>query len=165
MKKILSVVLVIIMMLTIVACGNEEKLEPTPRTKEIIITLDNWDTYFEVTKKEEEVINKYNELVNIDTEYYFTLKNEFGSYLEGTSINVEISFKMTTMAYKLDLANRKILWGETDGETETDTVELHIAYFYSDHIIGDRNLSSSMYKRQYSDFKVLRIYGTLVLCE
>jgi len=151
---------------------NTSTVEPTATpvpTKKITITLDNWDTYFEFTKKEEENINKYNELEDITTSYYFTLKDDYILASEGTHINVEFSFKQTMKICELDKINKKIVWGEPVDKAKTvvKEKEFYNSWLLTNSIISDNNLVSyeNNLKYQYSDFEVLRIYGALTICE
>ena len=195
MKKILAIVLVVIMMLSVAGCSEKiaclscdgdvsktasyyehcgakvvkkDSENESAQKKEITITLDNWDTYFEFVKKEEERINKYNELEDIEADYCFVLKEEYAFSPDGgTEINVEWRFKRTLKKYSLDLINKKVILSDIDSSPETVIEEATISPYYPSSfiIVGDRNLSSKEYKYQYTDFEVLRIYGTLVLCE
>lgn len=138
------------------------KLEKEPTRKEITITLDNWNTYFEVVEKEEEYKNDYNETEHIRYYYSFDLKDEYT--LDEVDIKIDYSYLNTLYSVQEDLTNKKIIWGDViEGPTE-ETAEIDVRYDEYP-MAGETFLMSGTQKRKCTDIKVNRIYGTLVIME
>lgn len=130
-----------------------------PTKKEITITLDNWNTYFEFVEKEEEHKNDYNETDYIKHYYSFDLKDKY--VLDEVDIKIDYSYIDTLYEVKEDLTNRKIIWGEIIEGPIEKTQEVNIRY--DERKIAGQNFGN--YKSKCTDFKVHRIYGTLIIFE
>ena len=140
--------------------ASEPAKEPTK--KEITITLDNWNTYFEFVEKEEEYKNDYNEVEHIQYYYSFDLKDEYT--LDKVDLKIDYSYLNTLYSVQEDLANKKIIWGDIiEGPTEK-TQEVDVRYDERP-MAGEAFVMSGSQKWKCTDFKVNRIYGTLVIIE
>lgn len=179
MKKIsfLAILTIFVMCLIMSGCSsqNNESKKPSyaqenissdiPSLKEIEITLENWDTYFEFVQKEKEYINDYNETEHIKHYYDFVLKDEFVMSEGGTDINLEYSYRNTRYSVTEDLTNKCIVWGEQVQTLEENVVE-EIEIKYSETgVAGEVFVINGDFKNKCTDFKVLRIYGTLSILE
>ena len=133
-----------------------------PVKKEIEITLDNWDTYFEFVEKEEVSKNDYNEVDHIRFYYSLDLKDQYT--LDKVDINVDFSYIYTVYDIQEDLTNKKIIWGNVIEGPAEETKEIKMRYDeYS--VAGETVFVSNISKTKCTDFKVNRIYGTLVIIE
>lgn len=136
--------------------------EKEPIKKEITITLDNWNTYFEFVEKEEEYKNDYDEIEHIKYYYSFDLKDRYT--LDEVDLKIDYSYLNTLYSVQEDLANKKIIWGDIiEGPTE-ETKEIDIRYDERP-MAGEAFVMSGSQKWKCTDFKVNRIYGTLVIIE
>lgn len=178
-RKTLSILLAAIsLVIFVTGCGDsKEKESPspspestnstaqTPSIKNIEITSENWDTYFEFVEKEKEYINDYNEIEHISLTYYFSLKDEFVMNKEGTDIALMYSYHESQYKVEEDLTNKKIIWGELISENEEPVVEETNIRYSPCPIAGEVFMTNGNFKSQCSDFQVIKIYGTLSILE
>ena len=177
-KKFLSLLLAGICLICLVTgCSNPNKpplsssnstpsaTPHIPILKEIEITLDNWSTYFEFVEMEEEYKNKYNETEHIQHYYSFVLKEDYVLAEKGTNISVEYSFTETQYRVREDLVNKKIIWGEQLEEGAKSITEEITIKWDKTGVAGETFTVHGTFKSKCSDFKVLRIYGTLAIME
>lgn len=154
-------------------CKNQNKpsgsppdsSSPTPHLpvlKEIEITLDNWDTYFEFVERDEEFKDDYNETVHIQHYYTLDLKEQYT--LDEINIKIEYSYLYTDYKVQEDLVNKKIIWGDPIEGPIEETVEKYVRYDECP-VAGEAFFISGSSKWKCTDFKVLRIYGTLTIIE
>lgn len=136
-----------------------------PSPKEIEITLENWDTYFEFIEKEEEYKNEYNETEHIMHYYALVLKDDYVMSETGTDIAVEYSYLDTRYKVKEDLINKRIEWVEYIEDSDDDVVEEIKIKHAETGVAGEVFGVVGNFKSKCSDFKVLRIYGTLSILE
>lgn len=134
----------------------------SPTKKEITITLDNWDTYFEFVEKEEEYKNDYNETTHIQHYYSLDLKEQYT--LDEVDIKIDYSYQSTTYNTQYDLANKKIIWGDVMTGPNEKTNELEIQHDERT-VAGEYFMIFGDHKEKCTDFEVNRIYGTLVIIE
>ena len=135
-----------------------------PSAKEIEITIDNWDIYFEFVEKEEEYRNEYNEIEHIQHYYELVLKEGYSLAKEPMNIKFEYSYKGIWYSVQEDLVNKEIVWGEPLGSEQIETNELTIKWAET-KVAGESLLISGHQKYKCSDFEILRIYGTLSIIE
>lgn len=179
-NKTLSLFLAVLCLISLITgCKTAEKtnsessthrpsLFSTPKTlsvKEIEITTENWDTYFEFVEKEKEYKNKYNETEHIQFYYAFVLKDGYIMADKGTEIEMEYSFIESFYRVEEDLINKKIIWGEHTGTSEEPVIQEYRITRAESKVAGESLFIGGTSKSKCSDFKVLRIYGTLAIME
>lgn len=163
MKKFLVLLLVAVMVLSLVACGGkkqsdnsdtqqnnsqtsteasttevtENKVEELP--KEVEITVDNWQDYFEIVEVPVWEINDFNEIsgcYGIITS--ICLKDEFVE--KGVSEKTNLAFEYTTtrhiVPFEADLEKKEVTLGEpyeTQSEELTKTTSYKVPSTMSDY--------------------------------
>ena len=171
MKKILVLILALVMMLSLTACGGEK----------IEITTDNWQDYLEI--KQVFVLEKRNpgDVPSDPLAFNYTflgLKDEYADKVVSDETELTVNYSAMERYYKFSVEDGQIIKGEFATE--------RIPFSYVDAIAGNYNLAFSRetddmleneYKRvvQFSssgnfdevgileDIEIEKIEGTLVL--
>ena len=185
MKKNLVLILATLMCISLCACGGSESVsgdntDKKTEEKEIEITMDNWQEYFEI---KEDIIgtqiekNAFDEIekINIDYDVIFCLKEEYADKFISVDIALEyiphnIVVKLFTYNYADDTIE-SVVTNESDPnpDEEKKTIE----------ITNDKKrllLSNAMYTETNGDIitfygltfpnlEVTRIQGTLTIKE
>ncbi len=154
MKKIFAMLLMLVMMTSIVACGKKQELEPGEGQEAIEITAENWHNYFElkdeiaVYEVEDKDGNKVVEAAYMDKFIY--LKEEYKDKFVAADI---------TFTYKLGRQEIKTLtYTIADGSyTLTDSA----VTFSADKELEERDLptiavtdvKTQMYINAYADYE------------
>lgn len=95
---------------------------------EVELTLENWDTYFEVVKQEQWITNGFGEAENYEVYYNFKVREEYLTKIKTTGINltVELSYTANFHEVTVDLKTREVIIGEIQtnvGGNETGEVK------------------------------------------
>ena len=204
MKKIMSLILALVMVFSLCACGgtateetsgtNKETTNETTEQsnkaddtkvddipKEIIITVDNWQDYFEIKEVPTWDYNDFDEIEEIG--YYVTaivLKDEYANMevSDETKLAFEYTAVCKEVSFEGDIETLVITLGEPDAESETVTETLSF-----DKVIQHKERMTATYKQLievcqpialfptspyvgkaiiYEDISISRVEGTLI---
>ncbi|MBR6529620.1 MAG: hypothetical protein IKT62_06240 [Firmicutes bacterium] len=117
MKKLLVLILALVMMMSLTACGGEK----------IEITTENWRDYLEI-RQEFATIDKLDAFGNVDGERVtnFTmlcLKEEYADRVASDSTDLTFTFMATNVFYEYSIEDGKIIKGEVAAYEPMDKVE------------------------------------------
>lgn len=148
MKKILVLVLALVMMFSLTACGGEK----------IGITTENWQDYFEI-KQEFAVIDKMEVTGEIDGERVtnytmLCLKEEYADRADFDDIEMNFVFMATNVFYEYSLEDGVVVKGE---KAEYDPVDLGEAVSIDTYIASDEE-TDELLKNEYNKVVLLPSY-------
>lgn len=148
MKKLVTLMLVLTMVASMAACGNTKNDPTANETKDqimeeemsetvdstgsdvdmensISITMDNWETYFDLKRVEDPFINESGKVESWDFLYAVFLKPEYADQYNFGNVDFELSYDL--MSYECTYDEQKITLGnkiETAQEGLTATFGL-----------------------------------------
>lgn len=143
-------------------CYNESQYEL------VEITLDNWNTYFELVVTPEFKQNAFGEYDNFKLSHRFQLKAEYFPLLnaEETKISVEVTYNYVERECNVDFENLTYELGEAlrtaQSSQITDYSYANKDYFYFTPF-GIQTYFDGKIQYSYEDVEVIRIQGTLCL--
>ena len=167
MKKILVLILALVMMLSLTACGE--------KSMTVEITEENWSEYFELSSDSKELVilridkNDFDEVDHVEIKDSFVLKDGYKLGKEGFELTVGFDAIQKEYEYTLDLENNKVLLGDLldardypqGGLSGTSTVtDEEPTFGYYSGIFVDQSSSCTPYL-----YTITRIEGTLSLVE
>lgn len=137
--------------------------------KEIKITLDNWDQYFEIVENTDWRKNAFGEAENLNISYSFKLKDEYQTAYDN-DIAVEIHAEKVLVDIDLDLAEEKYGYLDVINETydfnTTETLTGNEINFFS---CSDRYFEKNDIKVSnieiLKNIEILRVQGKIYLYE
>lgn len=157
----------------------EEPATPVqPQYEEIAITLDNWETYFEITLEPTFYRNAFDEVYRLALPYYFKLKDEYFDRLEESQSKLifESRYDYGMRFCTVDYDAQTYVLGEyvnqsfpMQGTQIVDRMgyDPTMGMYYTESFRGGTGM---MDKNQYGtsimvydNFEILRIQGTLCL--
>jgi len=154
MKKIFAMLLVLVISLSLVACGGKEELEPGEGQEAIEITTENWQTYFEVKDEvavfETEDKDGNKTVTSAYMDKFIYLKDEYKDKFAAADI---------TFTYKLGKQEVKTLtYTIADGSY---TLEDSTVTFAADKEVAEKDLptihvtdvKTQMYVNAYADYE------------
>lgn len=121
MKKIIALLLVAVMCFSLAACGGDKEAsnnnEPqtnnsgsqqeqssNAKEKEIVITVDNWQEYFEITYGLKEEKDNFDKITYTDSLVCSVkLKDEYVNKLVDTKFEIDFEFEKTTIFWKANV--------------------------------------------------------------
>ena len=172
MKKILVVILALVMMLSLTACGKEE----------IEITTDNWQDYMEFKQIyiAEDEIDDFGDVVGTAPTAYpmLCLKDEYKDKSVSDDSSIVIAYKANNVFYNCEIKDDSVVIGDK-AKYAAQPIEETIKYYtYSpnlqeveDMLVNDYNKVAHFQTWVINnetigileDFEITRIEGTLVL--
>lgn len=111
--------------------------------KEVDVTSDNWQEYFEVYSEPEEIVDVFGEVTKGDEKYYLKLKDAYFKYLV-RSQNLDLS-SYTNLRYR---------YPDSEDENESQ-MDIHN---FTDDFAGPCCFGCYLYE---ADFEMVKIQGTL----
>lgn len=186
MKKLFTMLLVVVMIFSLVACSGTETNNSESNQETIEVTLDNWKDYFELRVAVEEEMNDFDELEKIYPATYFILKEEFENNIIEMDIAVEYSCKepfYQEFSYNVEtgeMSEGQVIEGSL-GEPEVN--ETFTLTFSNDFSWGDVYMDyghkivqgfeggsfsldgniASVNRKMYTNVDIVRVQGTLTL--
>lgn len=160
-----------------VETGNEETQTDNtePIHTQIVLTPENWDTYFELVTIATWSENAFGETTKLYLDNYYKLKDEYANICASeTTIAVEYSQIMSEKKCTIDFQARtytihdEFIWGPFE------STELQTYIGYSENVggycmsLGWNRGGTSVGENAvayYYDFKVIRVQGTLCLLD
>jgi hypothetical protein len=137
MRKILTSIVIVSLVLALSACGSTDSIE---------ITQDNWEDYFEVKLIVEESKNAFDEVEMIYLQNIFTLKDDYTDRFKDADIAVEFEETCTSVcSIEYNTETKELIIGEPFSESEMD------AHSYSldlDLVTGTENYDKTAYKSE-----------------
>ena len=134
---------------------------------EIALTVDNWDTYFEVVAYPTYKQNAFGEYDDFKLEYVFQLKDEYYPLLDSTQTNVvmELSYTYGERVCNVDFENQTYELGERLRAAQSS--QITDLFYNSGSIYYCMPFGVMVYSnsevRYYEDVEMIRIQGTLYL--
>lgn len=137
--------------------------------KEIEITLDNWDQYFEIVENTDWRKNAFGEAENLNISYSFKLKDEYQTAYNN-DIAVEIHAEKVLVDIDLDLAEAKYCYLDVINETyDFNTIETltgnEINFFSCSDGYFEQNDIKVSNIEILKNIEILRVQGKLYLYE
>lgn len=137
--------------------------------KEIEITLDNWDQYFEIVENTDWRKNAFGEAENLNISYSFKLKDEYQTAYDN-DIAVEIHAEKVLVDIDLDLAEGKYCYLDVINETyDFNTIETltgnEINFFSCSDGYFEQNDIKVSNIEILKNIEILRIQGKIYLYE
>ena len=86
MKKIISMLLVVVMCLVLVACDGKS----TDKTQTIEITLENWQEFFEIKFIADFIKNPFGDITSVESGMRICLKSEYFDRLESATVHFDL---------------------------------------------------------------------------
>ena len=188
-KRILSLLLVAIMACSICACGGSENTSGGlfETEKEIEITIDNWQEYFEIKSeflyntRKDDFGEEIEDEIEFDYSTFLCLKDEYKDGWVSADIVVEYdSNQAKGYVVEGDFTNQSCTIEETlefdeafaDLSNKIETVKMRdyqtILHFQGGAVCGENKYEGKATKRliySYPDIEITRIKGTLVIKE
>ena len=135
--------------------------------EKIELTVENWDTYFELTEKAVFSKNLFGENDRLDIIHTYKLKEGYGAVGEETKIIIEYSYCAEVRRNcKIDFPAETYILGE-EVDSRRESTEMMDYSTFSDEGYGWSLAQSYNYDndriRYCSDYKILRVQGTLYL--
>lgn len=143
-------------------CYNESQYEL------VEITLDNWNTYFEVIATPVFEQNAFGEYDDFKLSHRFQLKDEYFPLLnaEETKISIEVTYNYVERECNVDFENLTYELGEALRTAESSKITDSF-YAYKDCFycvpFGIESYYNGVYQYSYEDVEVIRIQGMLCL--
>ena len=193
MKKAISLLLVLVLCLSLCACGGNDTpkteaptettahIETEPQYTTIEITLDNWMEYFEFRRVVVDRRNDFNELTEFYPNMNMCLKTEWAEVATEMEVAVEYSCMngyRQWFTYNAD--TKELSEGEIDSESAPVSDLLNQTLSLKDYSIDDGkilygNASKTTFEIKdniatilgttYSDVEVIRIQGTITIAK
>lgn len=160
MKKLITFMLALSMAASMAACGNSKEntdvnslQDQSPDTEmvttdhtissemdvenSITITMDNWDTYFELKRIEDPFINESGKTENWDFLYAVFLKPEYSKQYNYGSVDFELSYDL--VSYECMFDEYKITLGNQTGRIEEGQTATFGLEDFRDHAEINKN--------------------------
>lgn len=137
--------------------------------KEIEITLDNWNRYFEIVENTDWRKNAFGEAENLNISYSFKLKDEYQTAYDN-DIAVEIHAEKVLVDIDLDLAEEKYCYLDVINETyDFNTIETltgnEINFFSCSDGYFEQNDIKVSNIEILKNIEILRVQGKIYLYE
>ena len=146
----------------------------------VVLSVDNWQEYFEWTEAFYHVTNAFGEVSSVGTEYYFSLKEEYYDRFSAFQISrgdAELSYTSQEHRVSVNVDGKSYTKGEhnyKEGYQYTDIHKLDTVNNASKSYFGKCYTSASVREGSHNDTSVLvcdyvishsvtRIQGTLYL--
>ena len=149
------------------SAGDSDSENADPQYAAVALTVDNWDTYFEVVTFPEFTENAFGEVDGFNLRHFIRLKEEYYPLLnaEQTSIIMEIAYNYGERMCSVDLEKQTYALGERTRTVSTTSIADR--FYDSGSSLTCSPFGVEFYDvgkvRYYEDVEMVRIQGTLSL--